>query len=85
MRAVGLTTYIKPVMKQYAASGKVDRSPSTSLIRCDLLNIEVGDIQRASSFPLAVEEAGRGSQSLVSADGGAVVIVCGAGLSVLVF
>jgi hypothetical protein len=43
-------THMKPVMKQYAASGKVDRSGSTSLMICALERMVVGEIHRAESW-----------------------------------
>ena len=52
---------MKPVIKQYAASGKVDRSPSTSPMRCSLLKSVAGDIQSASTLlELEADDAGCG-------------------------
>ena len=52
---------MKPVMKQYAASGNVDLSPSTSPMRCSLLKIACGDMNSAYSLRLDDADAGRGS------------------------
>ena len=55
---------MKPVIKQYAASGSVALSPSTTPIRCCLLKMLVGDIHSASSRSVGEgDDPGRGSDS----------------------
>ena len=71
------TTHMKPVMKQNAASGNVERSGSTSAMRCSLEKRLVGVIQSCELESLLSKGAmtGAGSASFSREAGPAIIIV----------
>ena len=71
------TTYMKPVMKQNAASGNVERSGSTSAMRCSLEKRLVGVIQSCELESLLSKGAitGAGSASFSREAGPGIIVV----------